>query len=118
MWLRIVAVERSDSTRPFLSRSSNALSADWPSRARQRTGEIARLLAQPVGIGNERVQKPHQRPPLLDGAAEIVHGVLVRALGIEDRRAGAVENIAGNCAHRRADGGARPQGGFVAHFSF
>ena len=31
---RIVLVVRSDSTKPFFKRSSNALSADWPSRAR------------------------------------------------------------------------------------
>ena len=79
---------------------------------------LARLAAQAGGVGNKRLEQPHERAPLLDGAAEIVHGVPARALGIDDSRARAGKDIARNGTHRRPDRSLGLQGGFVAHFRF
>ena len=87
----------------------------------QRAGVVARLDAPAFGIGNERRQEPHQRPPFLHGAAEFVHGVLARAFRIGHHRARAGENVPGDAAHRGTDRCAGLQGrflegGFLAHF--
>ena len=84
-------------------------------RMRQRAGMVARLGAPAFGVDDERRQKPHQRPPFLHGAAEIVHRVLARTLRVGDRRARAGQDMAGNGAHRRADRRFRLQGRFVRH---
>ena len=55
-------------------------------RVRQRAGMVARLVPPARRIRNERFEQPHQRAPLLHGAAKVMHRVLVRKLGIGDAR--------------------------------
>ncbi len=86
--------------------------AGMAERARMRPRNVAPALR----VGNERFHQPHQCPPFLHRAAELVHGVLVRALGIEDCGASAGENVTANGAHRGSDRRVRLQGGFPAHF--
>ena len=64
---------------------------------------VARLAAPAVGVRDKGFQQPHQRAPLLHGTAEIVHGRLVGALGIGQRRARFGQNVAGDGAQSRAD---------------
>ncbi len=77
---------------------------------------VARLGLPAFGVGDERRQQPHQRPPFLDGAAKRVHCVLWRKLGVGHRRARTAENVGGDRAHGRADRRVGLQGGFLTHF--
>ena len=87
-------------------------------RMRQRAGVVARLVPPALGVGDERRQKPHQGPPFLHGAAEIVHGFLVGTLRVDHRGAGLGQNIGRNGAHNRSDRRFRLQGWFLAHDRF
>jgi hypothetical protein len=79
---------------------------------------IARLLAQPHRVGDERLEQPHQRPPLLHGAAELVHRVGRGDFRIGQRAARGSENRARNRAHGRSDRRLGLQGWFGAHDRF
>ena len=69
----------------------------------ERAGMVARLAAPAVGIRDERFEEPHQRAPLLHGAAEIVHGGLVGEFRIGQRPARFAQDAAGDGAQSRAD---------------
>ena len=79
---------------------------------------VAGFLTQAHRIGNERLKQPHQRPPLLHGAAEVMHGVLAGALRIGNNRVRAGKDIGRDRAHRRPDRRLGPQGGFLPHIDF
>ena len=87
-------------------------------RARERAGVVARLLAQAHRVRDEGLEQPHQRAPLLHGAAEIVHGVLARSLRIGDRDARSVDDMTRDRTHRRSDRRPGLQSRFGAHIRF
>ena len=120
MRLRMVALERSDSTRLPLSISPSKAIERRRAVARmgQRAGVVARLVPPALGVGDERRQKPHQGPPFLHGAPEIVHGLLVGTLRVDHRGAGLGQDIGRNGAHNRSDRRFRLQSWFLAHDRF
>src|SRR5690349_22939792 len=71
---------------------------------RERTGMIARLAAPAIGVRDERLEQPHQRAPLLHGAAKIVHRGLVGAFRIGQSEPRFAENLAGDGAQSGTDG--------------
>ena len=74
---------------------------------------VTALTAPAVGIRDERLQEPHQRAPLLHGAAEIVHRRLVGVLRIGQRQARFGQNVGGDGAQSRPDCGIRLQCGLL-----
>src|SRR5262249_2405878 len=85
---------------------------------RQRAGMTARIVAPTRRIGDERRQKPHQRPPFLHGAAEMVRPILARPLRTEPRGAGVEQDRAADGAHGRSDRRAGLQGRFFDHTQY
>ena len=70
-------------------------------RPRERAGEIARLVAQPLGgLAHERLEQAQQRPPALHGATEIVHPLGVGFRRVVDRRTRLGEDVARHRAQR------------------
>ena len=73
----MVATERSDSASALADEVVEGVERGLAvARPRQRARVVARLLAPAHRVRDERLEQPHQRPPLLHGATELVHGLL------------------------------------------
>ena len=84
----------------------------------KRARMVARLGAPTCRIGQQRFEQPHQRPPLLHGAAKFVHRVLARAFGIAYGLVRAGEDSGGDRTQRRCDWRLRPQSRLATHVHF
>jgi hypothetical protein len=84
----------------------------------ERAGVVACLMPPTRGIGNERGQESHQRPPFFHGAAEVMHGRLIGALGVGNRRARVGQDSGRDGAQSRPDRRFGSQGVFFGHKRF
>ena len=79
---------------------------------------VARFVPPAGRVGDERGEKPHQRPPFLHGAAEMVNGSLVGALGVGNRNPRLGQNAGCDRTQSRPDCRFRSQGVFFGHKRF
>ena len=85
-WCRPIVPRAPDA---FLDQIVESIERRWAvARVRQRAGMVARLLRQRTASDNERLEQPHQRAPVLHGAAKLMHRVLARQFRIGNGPAG------------------------------